>query len=136
MLSHDLFKDHFSSLFDDGVCFGEDTIHQTFEFYIKVFSNLRLKDLCGKYNSPLSKTNTVGIRQSLAANRKRNMRTVKSRKREQQPDEEEPTKEEIHLDLLNIAERGLDDNADMAINKDDESNSDYADDESTSTNAD
>jgi hypothetical protein len=81
------------------------------ELIIKVYSNLRLKDLCRKYNSRLAKTNTVGIRQSLAADRKGKKREVKRRKREAEP-EEELTEEELHLVLENIAERGLDDEVD------------------------
>jgi hypothetical protein len=79
-----------------------------------VYSNLRLKDLCRKYNSRLSKTKTVGIWQSLAVNRKGKKREVKRRKRETEPEEEEEeelTEEELHLALENIAERGLDDEA-------------------------
>jgi hypothetical protein len=56
---HEHFYLHFSSLFDDATCFSDETIQEGMEFIIKVYSNLRLKDLCRKYRSsrynPLSK---------------------------------------------------------------------------------
>jgi hypothetical protein len=58
---HEHFYLHFASLFDDTTCFSDETIQEGMEFIIKVYSNLRLKDLCRKYNSRLSKTKTVGI---------------------------------------------------------------------------
>ena len=112
MSSHDLFKEHFMSLLGGTTSFDQDTVQEALEFYIKVFSNLRLKDLCRKYNSRLSKTNTVGIRQSLAVNRKSKKIEVKKRKREEVPDDEELTEEELHLAMESIAERGLDDDID------------------------
>jgi hypothetical protein len=109
---HEYFYLYFDSLFDDTTCFSDETIQEGMEFIIKVYLNLRLKDLCRKYNSRLSRTNTVGIRQSLAVNRKGNTREGKEHKRETELEEEELTEEELHLALENIAERGLDDEAD------------------------
>jgi hypothetical protein len=125
--SHELFRDHFSSLLDDNSSFNPETIQETMEFYIKVFSNLRLKDLCRKYNSRLSKTNTVGIRQSLAANRKPTR--VKQRKRDAMDEGDEDIDipaDELHLELEQIAERGLDDDVDIDSKDDSIDDSDNA----------
>lgn len=59
---------HFESLFHENE-FEFDVIDTAFAYYIKVFSNLRLRDLCQKYNSKLDKTTTVGLRQSLATHK-------------------------------------------------------------------
>lgn len=129
ILAHELFQEHFISLLGDGVSFNYETVQEAMDFYVKVFSNLRLKDLCRKYNSRLSKTNTVGIRQSLAANRKSKKIEVKAREREPEPDEEESTEQELHLELESIADRGLDDESAMALDDGDGGEAD-----STSTN--
>jgi hypothetical protein len=124
MSKHYLFHEHFTSLLDDTVTYHDDTIQEGLEFFVTVFSNLRLKDLCRKYNSRLSKTNTVGIRQSLAANRKVKKRDIKRRKKEHEPEaEEEIPEEELHFELESIAERGLDDEIDMVEEKEDDCDS-------------
>ena len=43
---HEHFYLHFASLFDDTTCFSDETMQEGMEFIIKVYSNLRLKDLC------------------------------------------------------------------------------------------
>jgi hypothetical protein len=124
MSKHYLFHEHFTSLLDDTVTYHDDTIQEGLEFFVTVFSNLRLKDLCRKYNSRLSKTNTVGIRQSLAANRKVGKRDIKRREKEREPEaEEEIPEEELHFELESIAERGLDDEIDMVEEKEDDCDS-------------
>ena len=46
--------------------FNRDTIASTLEYYLKVFGNVRAKDLCYRYNSNILKGATVGVRQRLA----------------------------------------------------------------------
>ena len=117
MTEHTHFREHFASLFNDNITFEEATTQAALEFYVKVYSNLRLKDFCRKYNSQLSKTNTVGIRQSLAVNSKRN-NNIKTRKRSPLPKDEVLDEEQLHLELQTIAERGLDDDSDIVPNED------------------
>ena len=50
MTSHELLVDHFKSLYDY-TGFDDNAINIAFCFYVKVYSNLRLKDLCRKFNS-------------------------------------------------------------------------------------
>ena len=56
----------FTDLFPVGK-FGADTIQTTMQYYLKVFGNVRVKDLVFRYNSNIIKGNTVGLRQGLAA---------------------------------------------------------------------
>ena len=109
---HVQFKEHFASLLDENATFCEATIQEAFEFYIQVYSNLRLKDFCWKYNSCLSKTNTLGIRQSLVANRKSN-NDNKKRKRSPPPEDDKLDEDELHLELEAVAEQRFDDDCDM-----------------------
>lgn len=108
MTSHELLVDDFTSLYDQ--CrFDDATIQEAFCFYVKVYSNLRIKDLCRKYNSRLHKTTTVGLRQSLASKRgtgRKKKNTIKKHPRTKQPEEPELTNEEIHDALIEIAETG------------------------------
>eukprot|EP00956_Cyclotella_meneghiniana_P036886 scaffold131835_cov89-Cyclotella_meneghiniana.AAC.1 len=67
---------------------------------------MRLKDLVRNYNSRLSKTTTVGLRQRLAT--KGPNKSVKKRPREEEKDEE-PTDEQVHNELMEEAENGLPD---------------------------
>jgi hypothetical protein len=88
--------------------FDDKQISIAFCFYVKVYSNLRLKDLCRKFNSRLHKTTTVGLRQLLASKRgKGKGRKAKKRTRSKQPEEPEPTEEELHDSLVEIAETGI-----------------------------
>ena len=84
MTSHELLVDDFTSLYDQSG-FDDATIQEAFCFYVKVYSNLRIKDnLCRKYNSRLHKTTTVGLRQSLASKRgtgRKKKNTIKKRPR-------------------------------------------------------
>jgi hypothetical protein len=57
--------DHFKGLFKEDR-FKDETIAVAFKYYVKVFANLRLKDLCRTYNSELHKINTANLRAGLA----------------------------------------------------------------------
>jgi flagellar biosynthesis GTPase FlhF len=56
----------FTDLFTPNDKFSSDTISSTLQYYLKVFGNVRAKDLCYRYNSNLHKSATVGLRPSLA----------------------------------------------------------------------
>jgi hypothetical protein len=103
---HEVFVSHFQSLYDESN-YSEEMIHEAFGFYLNVYSNLRLKDLCRKFNSQLHKSTTVGLRQSLAGNRGNGDR-VNRRQRGELAQEPEPTEEEVHDMLVEIAENGVD----------------------------
>jgi hypothetical protein len=120
MTRHETLLDHFTSLYD-GTGFAMKTINVAFCFYVKVYSNLRIKDLCRKFNSRLHKTTTVGLRQSLASKRGKG-RKAKKRKRNKTPEEPEPTENELHDSLIEIAETGIG-SIDDEIEEDVDSNS-------------
>ena len=82
---------------------------KAFSFYIKVFSNLRIKDLCRKLNGRLSKTNTVGIRATTAvqSNSKGKGKGKGKKKRERTKTVDDETEDEHHESLVEIAESGL-----------------------------
>lgn len=50
--SHDNFIEHFESLFCAGA-YDVETVNTSFRYYVKVFGNLRAKDLARKYNARL-----------------------------------------------------------------------------------
>lgn len=54
--------------------FLEEKILVTLQYYLKVFGNVRAKDLCYRYNSNLNKSATVELRQTLAAGTIKNSR--------------------------------------------------------------
>ena len=58
--------DQFTILFGREHAFSRDTIETAYKYFIKVFCNLRAKDVALKYNSNLNASNTVGLRQTLA----------------------------------------------------------------------
>jgi hypothetical protein len=109
--------------------YNKQTIRDAFAFYVKVYSNLRLKDLCRKYNSRLHKTTTVGLRQSLACKRGSEKKrgkgkaTAKKRKRRKQPEPVIESEEDLHSALVEIAEEGVgaaDDEREDVDNEDNE----------------
>lgn len=61
--------------------FEEATIQESFAYFVKVFCNLRAKDIALKYNSNLNGSNTVGLRQTLAGgialNKKKKRKSAK-----------------------------------------------------------
>lgn len=116
--THDSFLSHFASLFRDNR-FNQDTIRTAFGYYVKVFANLRIKDLCRKYNSLLRKTTTAALRPSLATKSatKRKSKQIKKRERTLQK-EAEQRDDEVHEEMLSIAETGL-----SLAEKDDEEHS-------------
>jgi len=82
--------------------FPDDVIVESMAYYIKVFGNVRAKDLCYRLNSNILKGATVGVRQTLAATKgkgtkkkkkgkgkKQQQKTKKRRKKTQQEEEEE-----------------------------------------------
>ena len=111
MINHEILSEHYASLYDTTDGFDNQTIKDAFSFYVKVYSNLRLKDLCRKYNSLLHKTTTVGLRQSLATRGGKTKRkcNAKPKKRARKKQQEEPpeTEEEIHNALEEIAAAGI-----------------------------
>ena len=50
----------------DGAQFTDEAIIKALEYFIKVFSHLRAKEVALKYNSNLNGSNTVRLRQTLA----------------------------------------------------------------------
>ena len=106
MARHEVLFGHFESLFRENE-FEFDVVDTAFRYYIKVFSNLRLRDLCRKYNSQLDKTTTVGLRQSLAT-LKPTAGSVKKRSRKKlkstTANDEHDSDEGIHNALVDIAE--------------------------------
>ena len=103
--SHDNFIEHFESLFRAGA-YDVETVNTSLRYYVKVFGNLRAKDLARKYNARLSKTTTVGLRQRLATKGP----TKKPNKRQRQSDEDvepEPTDEQTHDALMVETEIGI-----------------------------
>eukprot|EP00956_Cyclotella_meneghiniana_P015438 scaffold23672_cov83-Cyclotella_meneghiniana.AAC.2 len=103
LATHDNLIEHFESLFNPRA-YDVETRNTAFRFYLKVFGNMRLKDLVRNYNSRLSKTTTVGLRQRLAT--KGPKKNVNKRPREEEKDEE-PTDEQVHNELMEEAENGL-----------------------------
>ena len=106
MIEHEVLSEHFATLYDDSSMFDRETIDDAFAFYVKVYSNLRLKDLCRKYNSQLHKTNTVGLRQQLAHGGTLRTKSKKGRKRKK-PEQLVESEAEIHSAMEEIAEAGV-----------------------------
>ena len=50
--------------------FSEGTIQITMQYYLKVFINVRARDLCYRFNSNITKGATVGLRQTLASGKR------------------------------------------------------------------
>lgn len=96
----------FSSLLD-GHEYSDDTISKALEYFLKVFCNLRGKDVALKYNSNLNGSNTVGLRQTLAGGINLGKSKKKGR-RTQQPDDKSDYSKMKVAELKAILEsRGL-----------------------------
>lgn len=89
-------------MFDDDE-FGDLTICQGLEYYVKVFANLRIQDLCRKYNSQLHKTTTGTFRSSIATKPGKKSKMKRWKKSEQEEREEQLTDNELHDHLMDIA---------------------------------
>lgn len=112
MLENGDILDLFTKLFqpDD---FDDDTIYEALRYYVKVFGNVRAKDLCYRYNSNIQKGATVGLRQQLAnaaATNKKGAKkqSAKKQKRSEQQEEEEKEEseeepEDQHEAMLGVA---------------------------------
>ena len=72
----------FSNFFDEDE-FPPETIQTALEYYVKVFSNLRAKDLCYRLNANIAKGPTVGLRQQICSAKKTGKRSSKKTKRRQ-----------------------------------------------------
>ncbi|KAL7529591.1 hypothetical protein ACHAXR_003043, partial [Thalassiosira sp. AJA248-18] len=66
MIENETIRALFFELFDSNK-FSEDTILTAMRYYMKVFGNVRAKDVCYRYNSNIKKGPTVGLRPTLAA---------------------------------------------------------------------
>jgi hypothetical protein len=109
--SHDKFLIQFASLFDDDT-FDELTIRQGFQYYVKVFANLRIQDLCRKYNSQLHKTTTGTFRSTIATkpdSKKSSSKKSKlpRREKEEESGQDKLTDDQLHDTLIEIAEAGV-----------------------------
>lgn len=103
---NDSFLGHFKGLFKDEQ-FDEDTLTASFKYYVKVFANLRLKDLCRKYNSELHKTTTANFRSGLATKGNTAKKGKSNRKNNALDKDVEPSAEELHNEMIAIVEDGL-----------------------------
>ncbi|KAL3784653.1 hypothetical protein ACHAWO_013451 [Cyclotella atomus] len=118
--------DHFKGLFKEDR-FKDETIAVAFKYYVKVFANLRLKDLCRTYNSELHKINTANLRAGLATKGNTTTKTKKIKhKSRSKSSETVATEEEIHNDMLEISDGGID----IITNDSIANSSDVLDDES------
>ena len=102
---NDNFVEHFASLFFEDA-FDDTTMKKAFQYYVKVFANLRIKDLCRKFNSQLHKTTTANFRSSIATKAETKKDKIKRRAKIEE-DELEMTDGEEHDKLLDIAESRL-----------------------------
>lgn len=135
ILANETIQGLFFALYSDGAKFTEDEKKRSMQYYVKVFANVRAKDLCRRYNSNITKGATVGLRPTLAAGGKPNSKKkqpAKKRKRstakQQQPAENEDrvAKERRRLtsltipplkDLLRQAGLPVSGNKDVLINR-------------------
>ncbi|KAL9188663.1 hypothetical protein ACHAXT_007041 [Thalassiosira profunda] len=97
--------------------FDDETIYEALRYYVKVFGNVRAKDLCYRYNSNIQKGATVGLRQRLAggkggkggkkkATTKRQKTSDEKEESEDEPEvyeEEKATPEQQHKALQDVA---------------------------------
>ena len=150
MLKNEVLTSLFAELFD-GTSFTEDTIETTMKYYVKVFGNVRAKDLCYRMNSNITKAGaTVGVRQTLAAmkggtggtktkqqgrkkKRKKKQSTTeenkKKKKEEEEAVEEEVEKQQHNASQQSAAAMDIDDDAmdvDAAVDDDTEDDTTYA----------
>ena len=94
-------------MFPDG-WYSDKAITAAFHYYLRVYSNLRLKNLCYKYNGMLQKTTVVGLCQSLAGRMKGKQRSKKQSNTDEQSDDlDNPLSEQqTHKAMLKNAENG------------------------------
>ena len=149
MLKNEVLTSLFAELFD-GTSFTEETIEATMKYYVKVFGNVRAKDLCYRMNSNITKAGaTVGTRQTLAAmkggaggtkkkkqqgrkkKRKKNQPTTEENKKKKK--EEEAVEEEVEKQQHNASQQSaamdIDDDAmdvDAAVDDDTDDDTTYA----------
>jgi len=141
MLENEQVVSRFEKLFAEGE-FSKETVKSTLEYYMKVFGNVRAKDLCYRLNSNLSKGPSVGLRQSVCGARatgkrkskkekkqekKEKSRAKRQRKRtyESSDDEGEPAEyddgdgsasdDEQHSELLKSAEEEINEDSDTKV---------------------
>jgi hypothetical protein len=112
--------DHFSSLLRENHQYEKAAILAAFRYYVKVFGNLRVKDLCRKFNAQLHKSTTAALRPSLATNgskRKKSKRKSKIKRRPKEAEEvEDESDETIHNDLIDIADEPIEYDSDSNDN--------------------
>jgi hypothetical protein len=104
----------------------EATVTSAFRYYVKVFGNLRAKDLSRKLNAQLHKSTTAALRPSLATKgeKKKKKKKKKSKRSkakskstvEKRPadksDDVDETEEEINNALIDIAGESVDGESD------------------------
>ena len=93
MLDNQKIFDLFSDLFSTHQ-FSRTIIYAALGYYMKVFGNVRAKDLCYRYNSNIHKGNTVGLRQQLAGGKKGGKKDIKE--------------EDLHRTMKSVTEEDLD----------------------------
>ena len=149
MMKNEVLTSLFAELFD-GTSFTEETIEATMKYYVKVFGNVRAKDLCYRMNSNITKAGaTVGVRQTLAAMKggtggtKTKQQGRKKKRRKKQPtaeenkkkkEEEKAVEEEVEKQQHNASQQSaaamdIDDDAmdvDAAVDDDTEDDTTYA----------
>ena len=116
--SNDILFGHFSSLFREDQ-FDDNTIMAAFRYYVKVFCNLRTKDLSRKFNAALHKSTTAALRPSLATKGAKSKKSKKSKSKsnsrfkprpnDDATEEHEQTDEQIHNELIDIAGESIED---------------------------
>ena len=148
MLKNEVLTSLFAELFD-GTSFTEDTIETTMKYYVKVFGNVRAKDLCYRMNSNITKAGaTVGVRQTLAAmkggtggtktkqqgrKKKRKKKQSTTEENKKKKEEEKAVEEEVEKQQHNASQQSaamdIDDDAmdvDAAVDDDTEDDTTYA----------
>lgn len=118
MARSDALLGHFGSLLKEDR-YGESTIQSAFKYYIKVFGNLRVKDLSRKLNAQLHKSTTAALRPSLATKGTKKSKRSKAKSKSKvkkkpkaKVKEAEISEEELHNELLDIANNSADDDSD------------------------
>lgn len=118
--TNDALLGHFGSLLREDR-YDESTIQLAFKYYIKVFGNLRVKDLSRKFNvnAQLHKSTTAGLRPSLATKGTKKSKRSKAKSKSKvkkkpkaKAKEADISEEELHNELLDIANNSADDDSD------------------------
>ncbi|EJK69929.1 hypothetical protein THAOC_08765 [Thalassiosira oceanica] len=86
MLENEQVVSQFEKLFVEGE-FSKETVKSTLDYYMKVFGNVRAKDLCYRLNSNISKGPSVGLRQSVCGARATGRRKPKKEKKQEKKSE-------------------------------------------------